>query len=297
MRNLPLPSRDMARHHLEKAIKMYRYKGEILGHTITPEELDQVLALYDLYDLQRAAPSDDFKGAVFPEGLSDALYKAYDLTQETRKLTSIREILFQNITLCPICGIDPVVELDHHLPRSVFKALAIYTRNLVPLCHACNHTKLAGFGAQGEEEKRFLHAYFDELPDVNFFAAKVEIREGGLIVQFRILTDAGLPLGFAERLQEQMTALKLNERYQQEINSYISGHAVSLHLQYSVNGKESVRSFLSLQARHERTAFYRNHWRPTLLAALAEHDAFIDGGFAQVLPLAADILEDMESNV
>lgn len=293
MRNLPLPSRDLVREHLQKAIKTYRYKGETRGHNITLAELDQIIALYDLYDQDRAAPNDAFRGEEFPDTLIDALYKAYDLTQETRKLSSIREILFKNISLCPICGIDPAVELDHHLPRSVFKPLSIYTRNLVPTCHACNHAKLAGFGEQDEDEKRYLHAYFDELPDIRFLVADVEIRDSGLVVRFRILADLELPEGFAERLEEQMTVLKLNERYQQEINLYISSHAVSLHLQYSVSGKDSVRSFLNLQSRHEQRAFYRNHWRPTLLAALAQHDEFIDGGFADVLPLAPDILDDM----
>ena len=295
MRNLPLPSRDSARDDLVKSIRARRYRREDRGHAITPEELNAILALYDRYDRDHAKPCDALKGGAFPKTLTDALYRAYDSTQEGRRLYSVRRLLFSDVDLCPICGIDPVAELDHYLPRSVFKPLAIYTRNLVPMCHACNHAKLAGFGAQGDGETRFLHAYFDKLPDVDFLRAEVAIRDGGLVVEFSIAEDAALPGDYAERIAHQMTALNLNARYEAEVNTYISSHAVALHLQYGIDGAKGVRAFLKLQSRFEMQAFYRNHWRPTLLGALASHDQFTDGGFAAVLPMPKDILDDIAS--
>jgi hypothetical protein len=291
MRNLPLPSRDAARQDLVKAITTYRYAGETRGHKITDDELDEVLALYDRYDQDSGQPCDELKGGELPPALTRELRKAYDKTQERGKLVSIREMLFANADLCPICGIDPASELDHHLPRSVFKPLAIYARNLVPMCHACNHAKLAGFCDAEAEERNFLHAYFNILPDADFLRADVDIRDGGLVIEFGVVENV-LPGDYAGRLADQMIALKLNDRYRSEVNTYISGHAITLHLHHASGGADKVRDFLNLQARYEKQALYRNHWRPTLLGALAAHDEFVTGGFTEVLPVPAEMLED-----
>ncbi|WP_037431326.1 HNH endonuclease [Sinorhizobium fredii] len=291
MRNLPLPSREAAREDLVRAIKQYRYRGEVKGHTITPRELTAVLALYDRYDVDGAKPRDVLRGNGFPASLLNAIYDAYHATQEGRKLHSIRELVFKGSKLCPICGIDPAVELDHHLPRSIFKPLAIYARNLVPMCHACNHAKLAGFGDEGETG--FLHAYFDTLPDIDFLQAVINIQNGALLVKFQIDERADLPDGYDARLSEQIRTLRLNARYEGEVNTYLSGQAISLHVHHRAGGAAGVRAYLSLQARYETHAFYRNHWRPTLLRALAAHNDFTDGGFSTVLPVPEDILIDV----
>lgn len=295
MRNLPLPSRNDVDKHLKKSITTYKYKGKTLGRNISNAEVSDVIAIYDEYDIAKGSARDALKGDALAPDLREAIYNAYDKTQERRKLYSIRETLFANVTLCPICGIDPVTELDHHLPRSIFSPLAIYTRNLIPVCHLCNNTKLAGFGDQSQGEVAYLHAYFDTLPDVNFLKAVVTLQGSALQVNFEIKDHALLPDGYSERLSDQIRNLKLNARYQDEVNTYITSHTVALHLSYVNRDKQAVRKFLSAQAKVEETAFYRNHWRPTLLFALAGSDEFIDGGFAKVLPVAQEILDDIQN--
>ncbi len=295
MRNLPVPSRDSAENDLTTVIRKYRYRQQILGHAITPDEITEVLSIYDQYDGELGAPHLAFKGETFPASLISALEAAYDKTQKDRLLSPLRDALFTGVGLCPICGIDPATELDHFLPRSVFKPLSIYARNLVPVCHACNHIKLAGFAELDADEHRFVHAYFDTLPDVQFLNAFTEIRDGGLVVEFSVPDEALLPEGFAGRLNNQMTALKLNERYEDEVNNYICGHAASMYLSYDAGGQPEVRRFLRIQARYEVRAFYRNHWRPTLLSALADNDDFTDGGFIVALEIPDDMLEDLQA--
>jgi hypothetical protein len=170
--------------------------------------------------------------------------------------------------------------------------LSIHARNLVPMCHPCNHAKLAGFGNGGAA---FLHVYYDKLPDVDFLKVDVTLNGGALVATFAIDAGAALPAGFTGRLSGQMQALGLDERYQQEVNTYVASHAAALHLAHSANGQDGVRTMLRLQLRFERRAFHRNHWRPALLQALAGHDGFTDGGFAEVLPIPADMLSDLAS--
>jgi len=296
MRNLPLPSRDDVDKHLKNSITTYKYKKKILGRDISDIEISEVVKIYNQYDLSKGSASDDLKGGILPKDLREAIYDAYDKTHEKRKLYFIRQALFANVLLCPICGIDPVTELDHHLPRSVFYPLSIYTRNLVPICHLCNNTKLAGFGDQSQGEIAYLHAYFDILPDIIFLNAVVDVQRDALNVNFEINIDALLPDGYSKRLSDQITNLKLNTRYQNEVNLYITSHTVALHLSYLDGNKNSVRKFLKAQAKVEQIAFYRNHWRPTLLSALADHDVFIDGGFCAVLPISQEILDDIRND-
>ena len=291
MRNLPEPTRDNDRADLRKAVRKYRHRGRILGHDITDDEVEQVVTLYDRYEREHGAPSAELKGPDMPDALREMIHAAYDKTQEGRTLQPLRELLFQGVGLCPICGIDPATELDHHLPQSEFKPLAIHSRNLVPMCHPCNHAKLAGFDEQGEG---FLHPYYDLLPDLDFLMATVDLDGASLVVSFAIDMAAALPAGFAGRLTAQMEALKLEERYQQEVNTYIASHAAALHLAHRAKGQAGVRKTLRLQEGYEIRAFHRNHWRPVLLRALREHDGFTSGGFAAVLPIPDDMLDDLD---
>jgi len=290
MKNLPAPSRASDRLDLKKAIRRYQYAGVQKGHKITDDEVEAIIAIYDKYEESSGAYSNEFKGNSLPESLLEEVYAAYEKTHQGRPLYSIRELLIKDVDLCPICGINQATELDHHLPRSVFKPLAIHTRNLVPMCHDCNFAKLAGFN---EEGAGFLHPYYDVLPDIDFLHANVHLEETALAVTFAIKAEAALPDSYYDRLSEQMLELKLNDRYQQELNNYISSHAVTLHLTYNSTGQNGLKKILHLQMLYERNAFHRNHWRPVLLRALSNHHEFTNGGFATILPIPENMLGDL----
>lgn len=291
MRNLASPSRDSARTDLETALQTYRYAGEERGYAASKQEIDQVIEIYDRYDHEQGAPLDQFKGAHLTEGLRDAVLKAYDLTYFDRKLDHLRKALFADVSLCPTCGIDPPTEIDHFLPSSVFKPLSIYPRNLVPLCHRCNHIKLDV--VEGGPDQRFLNAYLNPLPDADFFVAEVRLLGEALDVNFKIVEHADLTDQMRTRLSFQLTKLKLNERYRAELNAYMSSHTTAMYMCHLAGGPEHLRFFLNIQARQEKNSFYRSHWRPTLLKGLAQCDEFCNGGFRDVFPVAADIMADL----
>lgn len=292
MRNLPLPHRETSRADLIASIRQYNYRGP-QGHALSEIEISELLVLYDQYDEDRGTASELLKGSNFPQTLIDALDAAYEKTYETRSLYPLRERLFKGIGLCPICGIGPVSELDHFLPRSHFAPLAIYARNLVPSCHDCNHIKLAGFGGKSEEELAFVHAYFDALPDFQFLEAQIDISEGGLVATFQVIPEVALDEGISDRLSNQMITLKLNERYEKELNNYVMSHATAVHLEHARKGERGVRKLLRNQGAIEAESFYTNHWRPTLLRALANHDEFVGGGFVEIFKVPQRILDEL----
>lgn len=290
MRNLPEPDRTQARATVELALSPYRHQGVSRGYVATPAEVDEVIALYDDYDASRGVAAAELQAPAMGAGLKQALHDAYDQTQKKRRLKHVREQVLGSVELCPVCGIDPPTELDHVLPRSDYKALAIYVRNLVPLCHLCNHRKLAGFAAPGE--LGFVHAYFDLFPDVQFLRVEVELVGATLTTTFIVDVPAVGVGDLGERLANIHTALALNDRYCAEVNLYLAGQAIALHGAHYARGAAGVQAHLRGQARYEMGRFYRNHWRPTLLHALAEHDGFCEGGFADVFAVPTDVLED-----
>jgi len=144
-----------------------------------------------------------------------------------------------NVEQCPICGISPPRVLDHYLPKSVFDPLAIYVRNLIPLCVECNSHK--GAAAPTSPEQRFLHAYFETLPQIRFLVATVAIQGAGLIVDFDVDPQAALDDIIHQRLTYQLARLRLKERQAKEINTYLVGHISAMHAFYDAGGAASLR--------------------------------------------------------
>ncbi len=283
MKSLTPPDRAPAREHLTTALEVYERGGVEHGYPATLAEIDAIMTLYDDYDATQGVPGEALKGPALTEPLRLAVHEGYDFTQTGRKLAALRATLMQGVERCPICGISPPRELDHYLPRSAFHPLAIYVRNLVPICHDCNQSKSA---AQPDNlAQRFLHAYLEPLPAVTFLCAVLTLEDDVLLVRFEVDPASGLPELMLQRLAYQIERLKLNERYAREINAYLSGHTVALYATFEAAGSEGVRTFLTQQAEVEVQVFHRNHWRPVLLKALADHPAFCNGGFEPVLPL------------
>lgn len=292
MKNLPRPSKVTARDDLSAVLYIYRYDGEVRGYAPTNAEIDAILAIYEMYDQALGVPSDALKGPGLVPALKGAIRHAYPQTYEGGKLPHIRATAFENVDLCPICGVDPPVELDHHLPKSVYEPLSLYAWNLVPLCEACNGAKLP------KDAGKFVHAYFDIVPDVQFLQVEVSIENGGLITKYSIDDNAAIAGPLLAKLKFQMGALSLNSRFQKDVNTNLVAHTTGLHMADKLSGGEGVRYYLRKQAGIETDAFYRNHWRPVLLNALADHDEFCNGGFKLVLPdgQAANVAENLATN-
>jgi hypothetical protein len=220
MRTLPCPDRGAARAQLESALQ-----DDPPGDAL----LDAVIALYDQYDTTAGVPGDVLRASGLPLAFRDAVHDAYDLTQKGRRMSFIRTALLDCVERCPVCGISAPRELDHYLPRSLFKCLAIYVRNLVPYCHDCNNSKKAH---AGDDDERFIHPYFDEIPDVQFLQATVDLQGGALRAEFAIVGVDGLDEDLRARLDHQLGRLKLNERFQRELNNYMSAHTAAMHIVY-----------------------------------------------------------------
>ncbi|MBO9170030.1 HNH endonuclease signature motif containing protein [Rhizobium sp. L245/93] len=280
MRNLPLPSREEDRSDLELALTQHRYRDEVKGYHATEEEVIALLAIYDHYDETFGAPSDAKKGPALGTDVKDALHSAFGFVYEGRRLKHLRQNLLKGVDRCPMCGIFPAKELDHFLPRSVYKPLAIYARNLVPLCHACNNIK-SDRGA-GQLADQFVHAYFDILPDIDFIIATIALDGEALSFGFHVAEGDGLTTPLAAKLTYQLDTLDLEKRFSTELNTYLSSLAPALEMVWEYGGTEDVKTYLAKQIVMETKTHHRNDWRVATLKALRLDQDFCAGGFRAV---------------
>ncbi|MBD3660795.1 MAG: hypothetical protein HUJ11_01130 [Arenibacter algicola] len=281
MWKLPIPSVAGARNELEIALS--RDRGEP-PYNLTEPEKDAIEALYQSYDHGLGRPDDGLKAPNLAGALKDALHDAFAHVQKDKRLHDLRERLKLPADDCPYCGFGAVTDLDHYLPRSKFKSLPIYARNLVPCCGPCNGKKqaLADEGA----ESQFLHTYFDELPDERFLFADVSIENRGLKIGFRAEQSATMEEGTIQRIVFQLERLNLNERYQREATNFVSSQAASFEMAFGEGGNtEALRDLLIRNARYHRKHFGLNDWRAALCFGLSECDQFVDGGFIEVCGL------------
>lgn len=284
MWSLALPDTTDAIAELELAFTPSRGPKK---YELTDAERKAVLAHYTAYDAAAGVAGPNLAA---PMGVSAALlaaiHDAYDEVQDGKRLQPLRGRLKLGVRRCPFCGIGPVTDLDHHLPRSGYKGVSIHARNLVPSCGTCNNKKRAHTG--GAPAELWLHAYFDELPDVRFFRAVASLVGAALRVDFYIDKTVGLDPIVASRLDFQIGKLALNDRYQAEITLLLEPMAVSLmEFAAAPADKLVVRDYFERTARQTERKHGKNDWRVATLDALTECDPFCDGGFIDALGLRA----------
>ena len=280
MQHLPCPSRAQVRDHLVCALTGVGRSR----YPVTEGQLSDVIAIYDCYDSVGGLPREALKGETLDEALRDAIEAAYELTRQGRRLQSIRSALMRGVDVCPICGITVPYELDHYLPKREFPTLAIYVRNLVPICGICNRKKSNAVEREGVDG--FVHAYFGTYLTQSILTANVSMEHGGLLVEFGIDPEAQVEEEIKGKLTYHLQRFELNERYAREINIYLAGHATGLRMVYDAGGEVLVKEYLDRQRNVEIACLYINHWRSVLLLSLSKHVDFCQGGFIDVLPEA-----------
>src|SRR5262249_22509246 len=90
-----------------------------------------LLLLYHQDDLTGGKPSSALLGTERGVSCLDDDYTAYDQVQDDPCLVYLRSRLKAGARTCPYCGFGEIYYLVHHLARSVYRALAIYCRNLI----------------------------------------------------------------------------------------------------------------------------------------------------------------------
>jgi hypothetical protein len=284
MWTLPKPNNDDAIDNLKTA---FTKADGTETYPLTQAEKDEIKKIYSKYDDSLGRPKVELEGPSLSAELKDALYLAYTEVQEGRRLQRLRDRIKLLALRCPLCGIGPATDLDHHLPRSRFKGLSIYVRNLVPMCHSCNNKKRTVAGDTPDQQ--FIHAYFDTLPQERFLVANVSVSDSGITVDFKVNHTATMPQDIYDRISFQLDRLNLVERYRPEVNVFLESQKDSFELVFGAEkNAEQLRNFLIRSANSHERSFGLNDWRTALFHGLAACDAFCTGGFRMVFALRSD---------
>ena len=255
--------------HLTKALT--KANGEIICD-LSASERSAVLAVYEIYDALLGQPDSSLKPAELTS-CREHIEKGCDQVKASGRLAVLRDTLFTSIIECPYCGFGELAELDHYLPKTEFKELAIYPRNLIPCCGVCNKAKgtIVPGGPLGH---RLIHAYFQELPKVKFMCAEVECTGDRFKVTYRI-DPAKIDSTLADMLQFQLERLKLNDRYEHQIHKFLFEQRAGMLRDYRPGRPpDQFIDYLLAAAKDMENNFGLNDWRPALLEGLASNEMF-----------------------
>jgi hypothetical protein len=235
-----------------------------------------LLETYADYVAKRGAPATSLLATALGIAFLQALHDAYDEVQEGGRLSSLRSALKIRVQKCPYCGFGEVRELDHHLPRSIYKALSIFPNNLVPCCSGCNNKKRAI--AAGDPDQQFPHIYLEELPPGRFLLATPNVSEQGIVVRFSISQCVGMSDAVFSKVKFHFERLELGYRYQSEVISFLTSQRTSLQ-EMGALGADALRDYLWRTREHSVSDFGLNHWQTALLEGLSNCNEFLAGGY------------------
>ncbi|WP_162630057.1 HNH endonuclease [Azospirillum ramasamyi] len=254
----------------------------VAPYQLTDAERIKVLDRYKEFDSSGGLGSQKLQETTLNEALLSALYDSYSQVQLGARLETLRNKLISAARLCPYCGAPSVTDLDHYLPRSIYKDFAIYPRNLVPSCHPCNNVKRAF--TPGSLSENLIQPYYDSLPDCPFLVAETIIPEsGGIVVTFSIDMSINADPILLKRAQSQVSKFELNTRLIASINVFLSTIRPSVEMAFEFGKAQSVVQFLERAIRTHTKDFGMNDWRVALLRSLAQNHDFCDGDFQKAL--------------
>ncbi len=282
MWTLPLPDNKNA---IKELVTALTYANGNAKYELSEDDMSIIQEIYTRYEDLSGKADDDLLGAELSTETKQAIHDGYSEVQEKSRLKALRYRLLIATDRCPLCGINQVTDLDHHLPRSKYKAISVYSSNLVPLCHTCNNKKRTLVGTTPDDS--FIHVYYDDTPeDKRFLIAETLIVDEALIVNFDIEEVEGLTNSHYRMLKFQINKLNLNSRWKKEINNFLCSHAVSLQMVYGDNSNSNlIVELLLSQEKHFTKMMGLNNWRSSLLASLAKNTDFCNGGFIKSLGL------------
>ena len=162
----------------------------------------------------------------------------HDLYERERKFISdLWDLISKNSNretiMCPICGSEAVYELDHYVPREVMPEYSVHVRNLIPLCHRCNHLKLDEW--LNDKKKRIVfNAYYDCVPNESLLQANISLGTLEALPSIKISIRDGIDLTVeSNRLfVSTVDQIKLLEVFQREGRKFFKDKCVYLSNQF-----------------------------------------------------------------
>lgn len=220
MKNLPTPLSDTnAEEIFEECVSAYRDKTKVA--TLLKCK-DLVRLDSELYDKVIPGKIEQFQQSSLPDDVAKIdIIKVYtnkfvaEKSPGRKYYNIIREQAKLNI--CPICGIRPVKNLDHYLPKAKYPTLSVTPNNLIPSCRDCNMDKRDS--ASCDSQNIPVHLYFDDIPNEPWLHVTVG---DNLEILYYISCPKTVDEGVRKRLEKHLEFYDLHELYSSHASSQIA---------------------------------------------------------------------------
>lgn len=220
MKNLPKPLSDTnAEEIFEECVSAYRDKTKSAALLKCK---DLVRLDSELYDKTIPGKIEQFQQSSLPDDVAkNDMIKVYtnkfvaEKSPGRKYYNIIREQAKLNI--CPICGIRPVKNLDHYLPKAKYPTLSVTPNNLIPSCRDCNMDKRDYESCDSQNIP--VHLYFDDIPNEPWLHVTVG---DNLEILYYISCSNTVDEGVRRRLEKHLEFYNLHELYSSHASSQIA---------------------------------------------------------------------------
>lgn len=243
---------------------LIRAKGkdlnELVAHCDKLDDTDKQLLkqLYQQYDDQKGSVTNA-QHDVISTDKAEAIHKMYKSTYENRSMAYIRDELMAKVYKCPYCSISQPNTLDHYMPESIYRALAVCRLNLVPMCTVCNGYKSV------KQYDKFIHCYYDDFPSIRpFLVANVYTIRQRFVVKFKLDSVAIADPSLESRLMYQAKEIHLFERIEKEAVVYIN----TLCRDCEQNDTASLKLWLGRRLAERENEYGKNDWRCAIIRGM-----------------------------
>ena len=144
--------------------------------------------------------------------------------------------------LCPLCEISHCDELDHYIPRENMPEFSVFSPNLIPLCHDCNHTK-GTYWLDENQNRLIFNAYFDIIIEKPICVCKIFLVDGFPYAKVDMNGDFDNNNVNELRIKTTIEKLHLVERWQSRCEEYFNLEIIRLEKDYRMEYWHSIEDY------------------------------------------------------
>lgn len=245
-----------------------------------------VVGAYPVYEGAMTGGPTCVPVVTLASGAPKALRDSYDALPNRLATVGMRQDLL-DIALedldgvCPFCGIDQAVTLDHYAAKEKFPEFALLATNLVACCWRCNHKK-GRRSASAIEGIEFFHPYFHDAPAV--LEAELREKDGTLYTVFMLTRPEECDADLYSKLEHQVRTLDTLRFLARAGNAELTAYSPTCEGLYGgpVGNPQAVSDSSRRKAEVLEKQWGVNHWQAVLHRALSEDVDYCDGGFRKV---------------
>jgi len=271
MRNCKVYDRDAFVFY--KAVCKKKRDKTLKARLITiDEDIKSLYEEYDNYFEKNTLELLNAKGYINPEKTDlEQLYKySSELMIKLRIFLTTTES--GRVVKCQHCTINDVNTLDHLVPQADFSEYNVHPKNLICCCGDCNTRKNNNW--RNHAGRTTLNLYLDQLPDVQYLFANIEVGNQIIEVSF-YLQNPGIDAKLFNLLTEHYNRLGLFRRFSDAADTVITSFRNILEPMKIITDKHTKRAIIAESINREREAFGHNFWQSILKLALFNDEDFM----------------------